>query len=55
MLSRMVAPAYSSAFLAAVAPRLEVEGGRFLVTKRTIGADRIFGGSGGYFLQNEPK
>jgi len=46
-------PAYSSAFLAAAAPLREVEGGRFLVTKRTIGVARTIGGSK-RFLQNEP-
>lgn len=55
MLSHMVFSPYSSAVLAAVAPFLEVEGGRFLMTRRTIGSDRLSGGSRSCFLQNEPK
>ncbi len=46
-------PAYSSAFLAAVAPLLEVADGRlYRVAMQTIATDSV--GGANYFLQNEP-
>src|SRR5208282_198401 len=46
----MVPPPYPSAFLPAAMTLLEVEGGPFVAKQRTIGADRISGGSSQLFF-----